>query len=187
MNSLATHAFAAVFILIGVASLVLHIRHTRERQWLFLAGPVGSIASAVSLTSSARFAGLLNAGDTEETLNQKLEGMYFGIDKDTWQIVVEKDERQQLMTTVDTGTSTPGEDEEKKMENGKMDHRVSVFGINTPSSPTVVGTMQHPTALIAEEIANSRSPRNGSFNIPPPSPSPYNPTQQNPRIYSPDV
>jgi hypothetical protein len=59
---------------------------------LFLAGSPGSIASAVSLTSSARFGALLNAGDNPAHLGAKLKGMKFGVDKDSWQIIVEKDD-----------------------------------------------------------------------------------------------
>lgn len=187
MNTFATHAFAAIFILIALASLALHIRHTRERKWLFLAGPVGSIASAVSLTSSARFAGLLNAGDTEKSLKEKLEGMYFGIDKDTWQIVVEKDERHQL------ATMTYSEDRkgEQKWRSGKQNHRMSVVSVASLNSPSVVGTMQHPTTVAAEEITSGRRPSSvatpltGTFSMQPASPSPYNP--QASVIYSPPI
>lgn len=152
MNSVATHAFAATFLLIAFASLALHIRHAYERQRLFLAGPVGSIASAVSLTSSARFAGLLNAGDTEKALKEKLEGMYFGIDKDTGQIVVERDTQNYLDTALYSGDIK----EEMNLKKGKNQNADSTESVASVNTGTVVGTMQHPTALAIEESRQGR-------------------------------
>jgi hypothetical protein len=150
MNTVATHIFAATFLFIALASLALHIHHAYERKRLFLAGPVGSIASAVSLTSSARFAGLLNAGDTEKALKEKLEGMYFGIDKETWQIVVERDAQNDLETALYPG-DVKGESDLWKGKKQRTDSTASLISANA-----VVGTMQHPTALAIEETRFGR-------------------------------
>jgi hypothetical protein len=163
MNAVATHVFSATFLFIAFASLALQIRHAYQRKRLFLAGPVGSIASAVSLTSSARFAGLLNAGDTERVLKEKLEGMYFGIDKETWQIVVERD------TQDDLDRHYPGDIKgDLNWEKGKR-HTNSMASVTSVSTGTVVGTMQHPTALAIEENILGR---NTTFSIPVMSTSP---------------
>jgi hypothetical protein len=174
MNPIATHAFAATFLFIAFASLALHIRHAYERKRLFLAGPVGSIASAVSLTSSARFAGLLNAGDTEKALKEKLDGMYFGIDKETWQIIVERDTQHYL----DTAFYPDDVKGELDLGKGKRRQTNSTASMTSASTGTVVGTKQHPTAVAIEETIGKRystinTPVMGTFSAQQLASSPY--------------
>ena len=91
MDKLSTHALAALLIFMAVSMSILQWVHRKERRRLFLAGPPGSIASDVSLTSSAKFGLLLNAGDTQKDMRRKLQGMRFGIERATGQIIVEKE------------------------------------------------------------------------------------------------
>lgn len=92
MDRLATHVLATLLIFVAIAMSVLQYIHRKDRSRLFLAGPPGSIASDVSMTSSAKFGLLLNAGDTEEDLERKLHGMRFGIEHSTGQIIVERED-----------------------------------------------------------------------------------------------
>ena len=92
MDRLATHVLATLLIFVALAMATLQYVHRKDRNQLFLAGPPGSIASDVSMTSSAKFGLLLNAGDTEEDLERKLHGMRFGIEHSTGQIIVERED-----------------------------------------------------------------------------------------------
>ena len=91
MDKLASHVLAILLIFLAISIAILQWIHRKERSRLYLAGPPGSIASDVSMTSSAKFGLLLNAGDTEEDLARKLQGMRFGIEHSTGQIIVEKE------------------------------------------------------------------------------------------------
>ena len=100
MDKLATHIMAALLLFVAFSMAALQYIHRKKRSRLFLAGPVGSIASDVSLTSSAKFGLLLNAGDTQRDLERKLGGMRFGIEHSTGQIIVEREDRNSMMTLV---------------------------------------------------------------------------------------
>lgn len=91
VDRLACHVLATLLVFIAISISILQWIHRKERSRLFLAGPPGSIASDVSLTSSAKFGLLLNAGDTDEDMARKLQGMRFGIEHSTGQIIVEKE------------------------------------------------------------------------------------------------
>jgi len=91
MDKLSTHTLATLLIFIAISMSILQLVHRKARSQLYLAGPPGSIASDVSMTSSAKFGLLLNAGDTEMDLARKLQGMRFGIEHSTGQIIVEKE------------------------------------------------------------------------------------------------
>ena len=94
MDKFATHVLATLLIFVAICMAILQYVHRKERNRLFLAGPPGSIASDVSMTSSAKFGLLLNAGDTEEDMERKLQGMRFGIEHSTGQIIVESEDRE---------------------------------------------------------------------------------------------
>ncbi|KAG8812937.1 hypothetical protein FRC17_001743, partial [Serendipita sp. 399] len=69
------HTFAAAFIITSVVAIGFYISHTRSRKNLYLAGPVGTIASTISLTNRSKFGDHLTAFDTEEDMAKKLEGL----------------------------------------------------------------------------------------------------------------
>ncbi|PVG03762.1 hypothetical protein CPB86DRAFT_778862, partial [Serendipita vermifera] len=81
-----THIFAGVFAFTALLAAIFAVVHARKRRALYLAGPVGTIASAISLTNRSRFGEQLTPLDTEEDMEKKLGGLKFGFNKSTWQI-----------------------------------------------------------------------------------------------------
>jgi len=110
MDKLATHVLATLLITSAVAMAILQYVHRKDRNRLYLAGPPGSIASDVSLTSSAKFGLLLNAGDTEMDMERKLQGMRFGIEHSTGQIIVEREDGNRLARYVEEDRRRARED-----------------------------------------------------------------------------
>jgi len=70
--------------------IFLHVIHRRARKRLLLAAPPGSIASVVALTSRSGFGELLLPYDDEPTLEKKLEGLRFRLDRRTGAILAEE-------------------------------------------------------------------------------------------------
>jgi hypothetical protein len=101
VDRLAAHVLATLLIAAAVTMAILQYVHRKDRRRLYLAGPPGSIASDVSMTSSARFGLLLNAGDNEKDLERKLHGMRFGIEHSTGQIIVEREDGSDLARFVE--------------------------------------------------------------------------------------
>lgn len=101
VNRFATHVLAILLISTAICMASLQYVHRKDRSRLYLAGPPGSIASDVSMTSSAKFGLLLNAGDTEKDLERKLQGMRFGIEHSTGQIIVEREDGSSLARYVE--------------------------------------------------------------------------------------
>ena len=92
MDSFSSHVLAALITFLALSMSILQYVHRKKRDKLYLAGPPGSIASDVSLTSSAKFGLLLNARDTDKDMGRKLRGMRFGIEHSTGQIIVETED-----------------------------------------------------------------------------------------------
>jgi len=92
MDRFSSHVLAVLIIFIALSMAILQYVHRKERNKLYLAGPPGSIASDVSMTSSAKFGLLLNAGDTDKDMERKLRDMRFGIEHSTGQIIVERED-----------------------------------------------------------------------------------------------
>ena len=65
------------------------MRHRGQRKKLLLATPPGSIASIVALTSRSGFGELLLPYDDELTLEKKLDGLRFRLDRRTGAIVAD--------------------------------------------------------------------------------------------------
>ena len=78
-----------MLIVTGVIGMLVHFNHRRQRQTLKLAAPPGSIASAVALTSRSGFGELLYPYDDEATLEKKLDGLRFRLDRRTGAILAE--------------------------------------------------------------------------------------------------
>ena len=96
MDKFASHTLASLLIFVAIYLSILQYAHRKQRSRLFLAGPTGSIAFNVSMTSSAKFGLLLNAGDTEADLERKLQGMRFGIEHSTGQVIVEREDKNHI-------------------------------------------------------------------------------------------
>ena len=73
----------------GIIGIYLHIIHRRARKRLLIATPPGSIASVVALTSRSGFGELLLPYDDERTLETKLDGLRFRLDRRTGAILAE--------------------------------------------------------------------------------------------------
>ena len=102
------HSLVALLILTILLTAVIHIHHYRLRRKLFLSTAPGTIGSAVSLTSQARFGALLNATDSRHDMSRKLKGLRFGNDPNTWQIIVEGEKAEKAQLLNKGGLETPG-------------------------------------------------------------------------------
>lgn len=89
-SPLPAHALACIMFLIGLIGVFLHIFNRRQRKRLLLAAPPGSIAAIVSLTSRSGFGELLLPYDDEKTLERKLDGLRFRLDRRTGAILAEE-------------------------------------------------------------------------------------------------
>ncbi|GLB42726.1 putative protein of unknown function (DUF3433) [Lyophyllum shimeji] len=89
VDPLPGHALALFLILTGIIGFVVQFLHTRERRKLLVAAPPGSIAAIVSLTSRSGFGELLYPYDDAATLERKLEGLRFRLDRRTGAIVAD--------------------------------------------------------------------------------------------------
>ncbi|KAF9467663.1 hypothetical protein BDZ94DRAFT_1280271 [Collybia nuda] len=89
IDPLPAHTLALVLFLTGFVGIILQVLHRRDRRKLLLAAPPGSIAAVMSLTSRSGFGDLLLPYDDEITLEQKLEGLRFRMDRRTGAIVAD--------------------------------------------------------------------------------------------------
>ncbi|KAF8803177.1 hypothetical protein BYT27DRAFT_7196060 [Phlegmacium glaucopus] len=95
------HVLAALLILTGFIGIFLHVINRNKRKRLLLATPPGSIASIISLTSRSGFGELLLPYDDELTMEKKLDGLRFRLDKTTGAILadeVETDRTQRMLS-----------------------------------------------------------------------------------------
>lgn len=83
------HLLALILVTTGIIGVFLHIIHRRSRKCLLLATPPGSIASVVALTSRSGFGELLLPYDDELTLEKKLNGLRFRLDRRTGAILAD--------------------------------------------------------------------------------------------------
>jgi len=91
IDPLPGHALAYLLIITGIIGFIVQFLHTRERKKLLVAAPPGSIAAVVSLTSRSGFGELLLPYDDEQTLERKLQGLRFRLDRRTGAILADDD------------------------------------------------------------------------------------------------
>ncbi|KAG6844990.1 hypothetical protein H0H87_001933 [Tephrocybe sp. NHM501043] len=84
------HALAILLIIVGIAGCVVQILHQRERRKVLLTAPPGSIAAAMSLTAHSGFGQLLLPYDDMDTLERKLSGLTFRLDRRSGAIVADE-------------------------------------------------------------------------------------------------
>ncbi|KAF5319193.1 hypothetical protein D9619_008744 [Psilocybe cf. subviscida] len=89
IDPLPAHFLAIILIITGIIGMLVHFNHRRQRQTLKLAAPPGSIASVVALTSRSGFGDMLYPYDDEATLEKKLDGLRFRLDRRTGAILAE--------------------------------------------------------------------------------------------------
>ncbi|GAW04104.1 hypothetical protein LENED_005872 [Lentinula edodes] len=87
INPLPGHALAFFLFFIGLVGVLVHIISRRQRRGLYLSTPPGTIAATIALSAHSGFGELLMPTDDEETLERKLSGLRFSIDKRTGAIV----------------------------------------------------------------------------------------------------
>jgi len=92
VDPLPAHVLSLVLILTGFVGIFLHVINRRRRMKLRLASPPGSIAAVIALTSRSGFGQLLLPYDDEETMERKLEGLRFRLDKRTGAIMADEDD-----------------------------------------------------------------------------------------------
>jgi len=76
-SPLPAHALAGVLIAMAVLGIMSQRTHAKLRKDLYLAGPPGTIASALTLTTNAGFFSHLNSRDDPASIERKLEGLRF--------------------------------------------------------------------------------------------------------------
>lgn len=72
--------------------MVVHVLHRNQRKKLRLSAEPGSIAATMALTARSGFGTLLTPYDGELTMEKRLEGLKFGLDKRTGAIIAESDD-----------------------------------------------------------------------------------------------
>lgn len=87
LSPLPGHALAFFLFFIGLVGVLVHIISRRQRKGLYLSTPPGTIAATIALSAHSGFGELLMPTDDEETLERKLSGLRFSIDKRTGAIV----------------------------------------------------------------------------------------------------
>ncbi|KAF9560606.1 hypothetical protein CPC08DRAFT_689904 [Agrocybe pediades] len=96
IDPLPAHALAILLIFTGIVGVALHVLNRRQRKKLILATPPGSIASIVALTARSGFGELLLPYDDELTLEKKLDGIRFRLDRRTGAIVADDYESERM-------------------------------------------------------------------------------------------
>ena len=76
----------------GIAGIYVHVKHRRAREKLWLTSHPGSIASIVALTSRSGFGELLLPYDDQATMQHKLSGLRFYLDRRTGAILADDDQ-----------------------------------------------------------------------------------------------
>ena len=89
-SPLPAHILAITLILTGLIGTFLQVIGRRRRNRLLLAAPIGNMASTIALTSRSGFGELLLPYDDELTLEKKLGGLRFQLDKRTGAIIAEE-------------------------------------------------------------------------------------------------
>ena len=93
-----THILSAILILTGLIGAVLQIINWQTRYKLLLAGPIGTLASAIALASRSGFGERLNPHDDELTMEKKLDDLRFGLDNRTGAIIAYEVESKKLQS-----------------------------------------------------------------------------------------
>jgi hypothetical protein len=153
MDQLACHVLSALLFAVATFMAILQFIHRKNRSRLYLAGPPGSIASDVSLTSSAKFGLLLNAGDTDQDLERKLQGMRFGIEHSTGQIIVESEDGNSRIARYANEHMGRARDDSRYSEDirasllSKEKHRNSFVGLRAQDQEVYVPSYARQSAI----------------------------------------
>jgi len=122
MDPLPGHLLAIVLFFIGFMGIFLQLINRRQRQNLALTAPPGSIAAVVSLTSRSGFGELLLPYDDEETLEKKLYGLRFKLDRRTGAILADTHRTSRIMGPDDTMASLLGQGHERSSSQSQSSH-----------------------------------------------------------------
>ncbi|KAF8131280.1 hypothetical protein K438DRAFT_1999034 [Mycena galopus ATCC 62051] len=83
------HILSFLLFASGFVGVFLQLINRRQRRNLFLAAPPGSVATALALTSRSGFGDLLLPYDDVLTIEKKLDGLRFRLDKRTGAILAD--------------------------------------------------------------------------------------------------
>ncbi|KAJ7485219.1 hypothetical protein B0H11DRAFT_2018547 [Mycena galericulata] len=83
------HILAFFLFITGFLGVFLHLINRRQRRSLFLAAPPGTVAAALALTARSGFGDLLLPYDDLFTMEKKLDGLRFRLDKRTGAILAD--------------------------------------------------------------------------------------------------
>ncbi|CAA7266310.1 unnamed protein product [Cyclocybe aegerita] len=92
IDPLPAHILACILIFTGIGGISIQVILRNKRKKLLLAAPPGSIAAVVALTARSGFGELLLPYDDELTLERKLDGLRFRLDRRTGAILAEEDD-----------------------------------------------------------------------------------------------
>ncbi|KAJ7904984.1 hypothetical protein B0H13DRAFT_2024215 [Mycena leptocephala] len=84
------HCLSFLLFASGFLGVFLHLINRRQRRNLYLTAPPGTIAGAVALTSRSGFGDLLLPYDDLATIEKKLDGLRFRLDKRTGAILADE-------------------------------------------------------------------------------------------------
>ncbi|KAG8989850.1 hypothetical protein FRB94_013959 [Tulasnella sp. JGI-2019a] len=114
---IAAHAFTGLLVLIASLSAIVHYFHARARKDVYMSADPSTVAGVVTMTSESQWIKILQAGDDDKAIAQKLAGRRFGISRRTWQIVADGEEeraypgasgdRTSLLSHADSGKVDP--------------------------------------------------------------------------------
>ena len=160
LSPLPAHVLALILLVTGFIGVFIHVINRRKRKKLLLATAPGTIASIVALTARSGFGELLLPYDDEKTIERKLEGLRFRLDRRTGAIVAE-DEVEPL-----EGVSVVGPD----------DATMSLLG-NSRGKEDVESSTHLARQAASGMLPWDRSwaPRSSSSTPPPPSKTEYTP------------
>ncbi|TFK38446.1 hypothetical protein BDQ12DRAFT_605866 [Crucibulum laeve] len=143
IDPLPAHALAFFLFSIGFLGVFLHIINRRQREKLLLAAPPGSIASIVALTARSGFGDLLLPYDNALTLEKKLDGLKFRLDRRTGAILAEDDGPEGVVV-------------------GRDDAMLSLLGKDRQSTPMQAGS----STDLAYQTAVGYPPHQGPLRTP---------------------
>ncbi|KAG5651374.1 hypothetical protein H0H81_008908 [Sphagnurus paluster] len=91
IDPLPAHILGLLLILTGVIGITVQFFHQRDRRKILLAAPPGSIGAIVAMTARSGFGELVLPYDDAPTLERKLQGLRFRLDRRTGAIVADDD------------------------------------------------------------------------------------------------
>ncbi|KAJ7262749.1 hypothetical protein B0H12DRAFT_1217525 [Mycena haematopus] len=142
------HILAFLLFASGFVGVFLQLINRRQRRNLFLAAPPGTIAAALALTSRSGFGDLLLPYDSIATIEKKLDGLRFRLDKRTGAILADDYEPM-------------GDDSARGPDDAMMSLLGHGYNHGTSQSSTQIAqeaALEHATGIPAWKMEELRTP-----------------------------